>query len=47
MLATTLNTSEVIPIVDGELALGTYQSISLFNLDGPRDRSVVLQLSGE
>lgn len=47
LMAITLSQSEVIPIVDGELALGVYQSILLFELDGPRDRSVLLQLSGE
>lgn len=46
LMAITLSQSEVIPIVDGELALGVYQSILLFELDGPRDRSVLLQLSG-
>jgi secondary thiamine-phosphate synthase enzyme len=47
LMAITLSQSEVIPIVDGELALGTYQSILLFDLDGPRDRTVLLQLWGE
>jgi len=47
LMAMTLSQSEVIPIIDGELALGTYQSILLFDLDGPRDRTVLLQLSGE
>jgi thiamine phosphate synthase YjbQ (UPF0047 family) len=46
-MAMTLNTSEVIPIMAGELALGVWQSILLIELDGPRQRTVVLQLSGE
>jgi secondary thiamine-phosphate synthase enzyme len=47
LMAVTLSTSEVIPIINGQLALGTYQSILLFELDGPRKRSVLLQVSGE
>ena len=47
LMAMTLSQSEMIPIVDGELALGTYQSILLFDLDGPRNRKVLLQLFGE
>lgn len=47
LMAITLSTSEVIPIVDGKLALGTYQSILFFELDGPRKRTVLCQISGE
>ena len=47
LMAMTLNNSEVIPIVDGKLALGTYQSVMLLELDGPRQRQVFLQISGE
>lgn len=47
LMAITLSTSEVIPIIDGQLALGTYQSVLLFELDGPRKRTVLLQVSGE
>ena len=47
LMALTLSTSEVIPVVEGKLALGTYQSILLFELDGPRDRTVFCQISGE
>jgi secondary thiamine-phosphate synthase enzyme len=47
LMAMTLNTSEVIPIMAGELALGVWLSILLIELDGPRQRTVVLQLSGE
>ncbi len=42
-----LNTSEIIPIVDGKLALGTWQSVLFFDLDGPRKRTLGIQLSGE
>lgn len=47
LMAMTLSTSEVIPIVDGKLALGTYQSVLFFELDGPRRRTVFCQISGE
>ncbi len=47
LMAITLNTSETIPIVDGTLGLGTYQSVLLFELDGPRDRTILLQLMGQ
>ncbi|MEB3179115.1 MAG: secondary thiamine-phosphate synthase enzyme YjbQ [Nostocaceae cyanobacterium] len=46
LMAMMLTTSEVIPIVDGKLALGTYQSVLFFELDGPRKRSVLVQISG-
>jgi len=36
-----------VPVVDGEMALGTYQSIIFAELDGPRDRQVHLQVLGE
>lgn len=47
LMAMMLSTSEVVPIVDGKLALGTYQSVLFFELDGPRKRTVFCQLSGE
>lgn len=47
LMAITLSSSEIIPLVDGKLALGIYQSIILLDLDGPRQRTVMLQVSGE
>jgi secondary thiamine-phosphate synthase enzyme len=47
LMAITLSSSEVIPIVGGRLDLGTYQSILLIELDGPRERSVGCQVMGE
>lgn len=47
LMAMTLNTSEVIPIVEGTLFLGTYQSIIFIELDGPRQRQLCVQVSGE
>ena len=47
LMAMMLSTSEVVPIVDGKLALGTYQSVLFFELDGSRKRTVFCQLSGK
>ncbi|MEB3343811.1 secondary thiamine-phosphate synthase enzyme YjbQ [Okeania sp.] len=47
LMAMTLNNSEVIPVVEGNLALGTWQSILFFELDGPRKRSVLVQVTGK
>ncbi|MEM7065303.1 MAG: secondary thiamine-phosphate synthase enzyme YjbQ [Cyanobacteria bacterium P01_B01_bin.77] len=47
LMAMTLGNSETVPIVDGQLALGTYQSVMLVDLDGPRQgRKVLLQMCG-
>ena len=46
LMAMTLNNSEVIPVVSGKLALGTWQSILFFELDGPRKRNVLVQVTG-
>jgi len=40
-------TSETIPIVDGELCLGTWQRIFLVELDHARERSVIVQVLGQ
>ena len=43
-----LGSSETIPIVDGRLGLGTWQSIFFVELDGPRsNRTVELTFIGE
>ena len=47
LMAMMLTTSEIIPIVDGKLALGTWQSVLFFELDGPRKRTIFFQISGE
>lgn len=47
LMAMTLSTSEVIPIIDGKLALGTWQSVLFCDLDGPRKRTLLVQISGE
>ncbi len=38
--------SRSIPLVNGRIRLGTWQSIFLLELDGPRTRSVIIQLMG-
>ena len=40
--AAILGPSETVPVVDGRLALGTWQAIMLVELDGPRDRRLVV-----
>lgn len=47
LMAMMLSTSEVIPVVDGKLAMGTWQSVLFFELDGPRKRTVFVQICGE
>lgn len=47
LMAMTLSTSEIVPIVEGKLALGTWQSILFLDLDGPRNRTVLVQVSGQ
>lgn len=47
LMAMTLHNSETIPIAEGKLALGIYQSVLLCELDGPRQRTVWVQVSGE
>lgn len=47
LMAMMLNNSEYIPIVDGKLALGTWQSVVFVDLDGPRNRNVLIQICGE
>lgn len=47
LMAMMLNNSEVIPIIDGNLGLGTWQSVLFIELDGPRKRTVLLQIFGE
>ena len=42
-----MNTSETVPIVDGELQFGRWQSVFFVELDGPSPREVILQILGE
>ncbi len=45
--AMLLGSSEVIALQAGALLLGQYQSVMLYELDGPRDRCVSVQVYGE
>lgn len=47
LMAMTLGNSEMVPIVEGQLALGTYQSVMFVELDGPRQRTLFVQAVGE
>jgi len=44
--ALALNTSETIPIINGELALGKWQSILFFELDSKKEREIIVQIIG-
>lgn len=46
LAAMLLGSSEVIALSDGELVLGQYQSVMLYELDGPRKRRVNVQVYG-
>ena len=45
--ASLLGPSEVIPVEDGALVLGTWQGIWLFEFDGPRTRTVAVHVIAE
>lgn len=42
--ATILGPGETIPVREGRLMLGTWQAVMLVELDGPRDRRVLVTL---
>jgi secondary thiamine-phosphate synthase enzyme len=42
--AAILGPSETIPIHNGRIALGTWQAVMLVELDGPRDRKVIVSV---
>jgi len=47
LTAMLLGSSEVIALADGKMVLGQYQSVMLYELDGPRQRKVNVQVFGE
>ena len=47
LAAILLASSQTIPLADGKLALGQYQSVMLCELDGPRRRTVRVHVFGE
>ena len=46
LLSMMLGSSESIPVVNGSMVIGQWQSVLLVDLDGPRDRTVGIQLTG-
>jgi thiamine phosphate synthase YjbQ (UPF0047 family) len=46
LLSMLLGSSESIPVVDGKMVIGQWQSVLLVDLDGPRDRTVGVQFLG-
>ena len=42
-----LGTSETVPIIDGMMQFGRYQSVFFVELDHPRSREVMVQVVGE
>jgi secondary thiamine-phosphate synthase enzyme len=42
--ATILGPSETVPVRGGTLRLGTWQSLMLVEFDGPRDRTVIVEV---
>ncbi len=42
--AAILGPSEAVPVRDGQLVLGTWQSVMLVELDGPRERRVIVEV---
>jgi secondary thiamine-phosphate synthase enzyme len=42
--AAILGPSETIPIHNGQLALGTWQAVMLVELDGPRERKIIVSV---
>lgn len=46
IIAMLLSSSETIPVIDGALAIGQWQSVLFAELDGPRSRTLNVQLFG-
>ncbi len=46
LLSMLVGSSETIPVIDGDMVIGQWQSILLVDLDGPRDRTVGVQFIG-
>ena len=47
LMAMLLGSSETIPIANRKMQLGEYQSVMLLDLDGPRERTVNIQVIGD
>jgi secondary thiamine-phosphate synthase enzyme len=44
--ASLMGFSAIVPVIDGHLALGTWQAIYFCEFDGPRHRHVMIGISG-
>jgi secondary thiamine-phosphate synthase enzyme len=47
ILAILLSSNESIPLVNGNLLLGQWQSVLFFELDGPKSRKIAVQIIGQ
>lgn len=45
MAASLIGASLSLPVVNGELRVGTWQSVLLVELDGPRERHIIVSLT--
>jgi thiamine phosphate synthase YjbQ (UPF0047 family) len=46
LISMLLGSSECIPVVDGKMVIGQWQSVLMVDLDGPRDRTIGVHLMG-
>ena len=46
LAAMLVGSSETIPVCDGKMVLGQWQSVMLVDVDGPRERTVGVQCIG-
>jgi len=48
LMSMLMNSSETIPVIDGDLKLGNWQSVFFVEFDGPRDeRTATINIMGE
>lgn len=47
LLSSIIGPSVTVPVKDGKLVLGTWQRIVLVELDGPREREVIISMIGD
>lgn len=45
--STLIGMSEVVPIENGQLILGTWQSVFFCEFDGPRNRRIIVKILGD
>jgi len=45
--ASLMGFSAIVPVIDGQLAFGTWQALYFCEFDGPRHRHVMIGISGE